>query len=287
MARSTKRRTHASSESQTPEPPGALTVGSTREPPLDVALELFLRKPPSAADHLIVSLQGFGPDSDQIVIDLTRAEAQEVGPDLANQITMAARSLAANERKECRFRAQWCVSDRVLGSYGWRAGDAAQDAVHLDGTLQSLLAQNQRHLETAMRINAEGDTRTQRTLDSQQRIITMLEKRNAALEARINELAEELAQRRNGSEELAATELAAHLESKARTQEILLQRGLPLLEMVIARSMSPEAAAANGGNRVVSDLVDALGGREVVAQLIQQRAAISGNANGIKDAPAA
>lgn len=249
-----RRRTRVSSRSQSSSsepPPAALTVGAASDPASDPALELFLRRPPSAADHFVIVLQNFD-GSDGIVADVSRGEVLEQNSvDLANTLTLSTRALATNERRECRFRATWQSGDRVLGSYAWRTGEGEGSQHALDGSLQSMLAQNQRHLESLMRSRGEDEGRYQRSFD---RILGLYEKRILALEQRVAEQAELL--RNNGSfeQELASQELAASIEGRTRTQEILLSRFMPLAEAAVQRYLTalpaqttePPAAANSG-----------------------------------------
>jgi hypothetical protein len=227
----------------------SLTVGSTRTAALDAGLELFLRRPPLAADHLVVTMVGF--DRLDVVADTSKSEVLELGAELADQLILSTKSLALNERKECRFRATWQQSDRVLGSYAWRAGEP-DIAPELDGSMQSMLAQNQRHLETLMRAVGDESARIQRASESKDKAY---EKRIAGLEDLVARQADEIRRLREntGDGDLAREELAAHLESKARTQEIFLQRLLPIAEALLLK----QGAAADGVG--VAELANTLG----------------------------
>lgn len=195
----------------------------------------------------MVYLQAF--DGLQVIADVTKNEVVS-GDDLANQLTISTRSMAENEGKECRFRACWQQSDRVLGSYGWRIGSTSAESAALDGSMQSMLAQNQRHLETAIRLLTEGEGRMQRAYD---KIVTTLEKRIGALEQRITEQAEQLVAHGSDGADLAREQLAADIETRARTQEILLSRVVPMIEAAVAQRLgagsageTPPTAAPNG-----------------------------------------
>lgn len=200
-------------------------------------------------------------NSETIVADVSKSELIEMGAtDAANNLTVSTRSLAANERRECRFRAAWLVGDRVLGSYAWRAGESENHMqAQLDGSLQSLLAQNQRHLENIVRVFMDREARTERATE---RLQAQLERRNTALEQRIEDLAQQLRERTNTEDDLATAELAAQLESRTRRQEMLYARAAPIIDALLARfaanpqallqqlgpqPSTPEPAAANGG----------------------------------------
>lgn len=172
--------------------------------------------------------------SENVIADVAKTELAEAGAtDAANTLTLSTRSLAANERRECRFRATWLHGDRVLGSHAWRAGESdTHTQQQMDGSLQGLLIQAQRHIEQLMRLNNDRESRAERVNDRQ---IAQLEKRNAALEARVEELAGLLRERSNTEDEIAAQEAAAEIEGRARRQEILYARALPMLDALLAR----------------------------------------------------
>jgi len=242
----TKRRRTSAASVPTDPPEASLTVGSS-EPPLDQALELFMRRPPSAADHLVVTVLAFD-GSEHLLADISRTEVAAETTEAANQIALSSRSWAANERRECRFRALWQGSDRILSSYAWRSGESAEaNGGALDGTMQAMLAQNQRHLESLMRLLIEKDAGHQRSFD---RLTSMQDRRILALETRANELAERLRAAGDSDNELATQTLAAELEGRARTQEILLTRVVPLIEAAAVRhfqsvSGAPQPTAAD------------------------------------------
>lgn len=203
----------------------------------DHALVLFLRRPPTSADHWVCVAQT--AHGEQIVQDRSALEARTRPVELANATIAACERWAAAEGRQTRFRCQWQAGDRVLASHQWSVGD--HDPSVLDGTVESLLAQQQRHAETNQRLHIEGFqlvAEAQRTLlASAMRRIEALEKDNEALRERLRKVGDVDA-------DIAVQTVAAELEAKTRTVDILEHKVLPIVQAVFMQKMQQQLTAA-------------------------------------------
>jgi hypothetical protein len=203
----------------------------------DTALFLFLRKPPSAADHCVIiatTQQG-----EHVVQDRTVSEVRKQPKQLANAVLASCSKLALSERRELRFRATWQQGDRVVASYAWRVGDG--DPTALDGTVDSFLRQQQQHSETLHRVHLEGLPMLQdgwnKLLSSAHRRIDALEKQNEELSARLRKAGDVEA-------EVIMATTASDLEARTRTADMIQDRLLPLLQHLLLKAANSAAAVA-------------------------------------------
>jgi len=227
---------NTASPSRTPSPTHVESEGQ----PIDEALTLFLRRPPSAADHFITRAQGIqGTLDDVVIVDASVKDATETPGAFADQLVKTCAKWARSEGRELRFRGTWQAGDRVLASYGWRAGEGSTQP--LDGSTESFLAQQQRHLETMMRLHHEAHEMVQ---DGWAKLLSASQKRCEALEALANDQADRLRRAGDVDAEIAINTVAADIETRARTQEIMQQRLLPLVEALIVKSISGGLVAA-------------------------------------------
>lgn len=241
-------------------------------PAQDHALSLFFRRPPAGADHVqVVALTTTG---DHVLQDRSAAEAQRNPVGLANLVLESCTRWAATEGRTTKFRMLWLLGDRVLGSHQLACGDG--DPTALDGTVESLLTQSQRHNETTQRIAHDGFQMVQeawRELSQEQR------KEIAALRAEVTELRDRLRKAGDVDAEIAISNAAAELEQRARTSEIFETKLLPIVQAMVLRqlqsSQQPLAApiSANDGASSPSPMAQLQQLAELASQVIPNKAA--------------
>jgi hypothetical protein len=201
----------------------------------DQALALFFRRPPTAADHCVAIV--VTPQGDHVLHDRTAAEVKARYAELANQTVESAERWARTEGRSLKFRVMWQQGDRVLGTYQWSCGEG--DPTALDGTVESFLAQNQRHAEVDHRVHLEGfimvQDAWQKQNASQQRRIEALEKDNELLRDRLRKAGDVDA-------EIAIQHAASDLEARERNANIMEHKVLPVLQHLLISRMN----AANG-----------------------------------------
>lgn len=202
----------------------------------DHALTLFLRRPPAAADHFVVT--AFATTGDHVVQDRSAAECREDPVQLANDTIEGAERFAKSEGREMRFRATWQAGDRVLASHQWSCGEG--DPRALDGTVESLLAQQQRHAEADHRLHHDGFAMVQEGW----RDLNLAQKAEIAeLRKECHELRERLRKVGDLETEIAAAEAASNLEQRSRTADILENRVLPIVQGLAMKYLEQGAAA--------------------------------------------
>lgn len=169
--------------------------------------------------------------------DRSATEAKARYAELANQTVESAERWARTEGRSLKFRVMWQQGDRVLGTYQWSCGEG--DPTALDGTVESFLAQNQRHAEVDHRVHLEGFVMVQEAWQkqnaSQQRRIDSLEKDNELLRDRLRKAGDVDA-------EIAIQHAASDLEARERNANIMEHKVLPVLQHLLISKMN----AANG-----------------------------------------
>lgn len=213
-------------------------------PSTDEALTLFLRRPPSAADHVLVT--AFTNTGDQVIQDRIATEARKAPAELANMVMDQCERFARAEGREIRFRATWQQSDRVLASHQWRCGEG-DPTTRLDGTVESFLSQQQRHDETNQRLHHEGFAMLQ---EGWRGLLSVANKRIEALERDNEALRERLRKVGDVDAEIAVQQVAADLEARSRTADILEHKLLPVVTAMVLK-------AADGPNGLASLLIKA------------------------------
>lgn len=229
--------------------PRAVLAPSEDEIATDEALALFFRRPPTAADHVVVTTTT--PAGDQIVQDRTAAEASRAPIGFANTVTAACEKYARAEGRELRFRAIWMAGDRVLASHQWRAGEG--DPTALDGTVDSFMAQQQRHMEDLHRLYIDGFQLQQST---QAETMTALRAELADLRKDNESLRDRLRKAGDVDAEIAIQTTAAELESRSRQADLLEHKLIPLIEHIVVKKLeapSAPAALAEGNNNKSPD----------------------------------
>ena len=202
----------------------------------DRSLTLFFRHPPQGADHFLVYAST--PHGETLVQDRMISELDNPAA-TADLVLDNCTRWAAAEGQQTRFRILWQHSDRLLASYQMVCGTG--DATQLDGSVNSFMMQHQRHAEVRERISHQGFELVQeawRTLQSSsmERIIA-LERDNAALRERLKKAGDVEA-------EIAYSTVAAEIEQKQRTTEILESRLMPILQGVLMQKLG----IPTGGN---------------------------------------
>jgi hypothetical protein len=237
-----RKQKHPSTRDNSTHSTPATLADSDPELPIDKALALFLRRPPSSADHWVAT--AFTSQGEIVIQDRTITETRSAAVELANETSEAARKWAESEGKELRFRCTWQASERVLASHQWRAGEG--DPTSLDGTVDSFLAQQQRHLETVMRMRQEDASMIQ---EGWSKLLQSSQRRIDALEKTVGELQDRLRKAGDVDAEVTMAQVAADIESRSRTTEILENRLGPIVQHLLARSLvAPAPAAAASGN---------------------------------------
>lgn len=209
----------------------------------DDALALFVRSPPLSADRLVVT--ALSPRGDETVTDRPAIECRGRHVQIATQVLAACGRWANAEGRALRFRASWHDGDRALASFQWKAGSDARD---FDGTVESFLAQAQRHMENREQLSFE---RAQIELESFKTLIGLQNKRIEALEADNAELRDRLRKLDDISAELVTTQVQADIAARSRTADLLEKRVLPIAQTLMLQAAQKElqaqqAAAANG-----------------------------------------
>ena len=186
----------------------------------------FLKEIPSDAQQLLVVASGH---VETVLLELSADDVVgRSAHELAVQIWESSRDYAESMDRECRFAARWLARERPVAQIVWRAGEGDLD-VQLDGTLDSLLAQNQRHLETTH----------QMMYDLVQNQAGAWNKITAGLLGRIQQLEEERS-RENRELERAKSAAKAALEagSEGERQERLLKLAESVLGPLVQRALS-------------------------------------------------
>lgn len=210
----------------------------------DEALGLFVRSAPLGAERFVV--HAVSHRGEEIVQDRPAMECRGKHVQIAKQVIAACERWANAEGQAMRFRAAWHEGDRALASFQWRAGS---DSRELDGTVESFLAQAQRHMENREQLSFE---RAQIELDSFKTLIGLQNKRIEALEADNSELRDRLRKLDDVSAELMTTQMQADVAARTRTADLLEKRVFPIaaqlmLQQAQAAQQQPPQPAANGG----------------------------------------
>lgn len=203
-----------------------------RELPTDEALALFFRRAPREADRLVVTAHSH--KGQHIVQDVSTSDVAEGATRFANAVVELTKRWAIAEGHETRFLATWCAGARVLGSYQWACGDGRPP---LDGSALSQVVQSQSHAEVMHRLYADN---FERLSESWQREDAKKGKRIDALEKELDGLRERLRRTDDLDATLATQQVEADLEQRARTQAILEERVLPILEGIAVRALSQQ-----------------------------------------------
>lgn len=204
-------------------PPAVQDDGSDR------SLTLFFRHPPQGADHFLVYAST--AHGETLVQDRMRSELDSPAA-TADLVLDSCTRWAAAEGQQTRFRILWQHSDRLLASYQMVCGTG--DPTQLDGSVNSFMVQHQRHAEVRERIAHQGFELVQeawRTLQSSsmERIMA-LERDNALLRERLKKAGDVEA-------EIAFSTVAAEIEQKQRTTEILESRLMPILQGMLMQKL--------------------------------------------------
>jgi len=195
----------------------------------DPSLTLFLRRPPSGATHVVVI--ACTSSGEQVIQDRDAAEAREPA-ELADLLLDSCGRWAATEGRKTRFRLCWQIGDRTLASHQIVAGEGDPGA--LDGTVNSFLQQQQRHAETTHRLSHDGFQMVQSSWEKLQRASMQ---RIEALEKDNHELRERLRKAGDVEAEIAYSTVAADIEQRQRTTEIIEARVLPIVQQAILARM--------------------------------------------------
>lgn len=215
-----------------------LDAGGADRTSQDPSLTLFLRRPPSGADHVVVL--ACTTNGEQVVQDRDASEASRPG-ELADLILDGVSRWAAAEGKRTRFRLCWQVGDRVLASHQIVSGDGDPGA--LDGSVNSFFMQNQRHAEQMHRIQHDGFEMVQGSWEKLQKA-TMV--RIEALERDNQELRDRLRKAGDVEAEIAFSTVAADIEQRQRTTEILEARFMPIIQQLLMSRLAPHLAQGQG-----------------------------------------
>lgn len=221
----------------------------------DHALALFLRRPPTSADHWVCV--AYTAAGEQVVQDRSALEARTRPVDLANETYAACQRWATAEGRKTRFRVTWQAADRVLASHQWTSGEGDPSA--LDGTVESFLSQQQRHAETQHRLHHEGFSMVQ---DAWKQLLAASMKRIEALERDNETLRDRLRKAGDVEADIAVQQVAAELEQRNRTADILEHKVLPIAQALILRRLAgddqppPSAAPAANVNQLAAATED-------------------------------
>lgn len=196
----------------------------------DTALTLFFRRPPAIADHVVVI--AITPQGEQIVQDRSAQEARREPATLANAVLDACSRWAAAEGRQTRFRCLWQAGDRVVASHQIVCGDG--DPTALDGTVDSFLAQQQRHQETQTRLHHEGFAMVQ---DAWRSMLSGAMKRIEALERDNEQLRDRLKKAGDVDAEVTYSTVAAEIEQRQRLTEIMESRLMPIAQALLAKQL--------------------------------------------------
>lgn len=196
---------------------------------LDVQLALFLRRPPTAADHFVCLAQS--GQGDQVVQDRSAAEVRQLtAARFANELVGFCDRWAKSEGREVRFRGTWQSGDRVLGSYSWRSGYG--DPMKLDGTVESMFMQMQRSFETKDRMNIESLGMLK---DGWHELLKLAYKRIAELELSLATANDRLKKAGDVDAEIAITTSAAAIQQRERFADIIEGRVMPIMQAMAVR----------------------------------------------------
>lgn len=183
---------------------------------------MFLRQAPAAADHAVVCTLTQPP---HIIWDRSRAEVENEDPiALAVETWNQCGEWARDESKEIRFRVTWQVEERILAAHQWRQGDSGLQ--RLDGSIESMRSQDQRHIEMLMR---QGYDTVQLSQDSWKQLIEMQRKEIERKDTRIAELEKRIADLANADTEMQLAQQGEMIERRTRTMDIVEKQLIPLL----------------------------------------------------------
>lgn len=203
---------------------------------LNHALTLFFRNPPGGADHMLVLAHT--ANGDQIVQDRSTSEIARDPATHANAVASACERWAQTEGRQTRFRVTWQAGDRVLASHQLACGEG--DPTALDGTVDSFLSQQQRHSEVQHRLHHEGFSMVQ---DAWKQLLSGAMKRIEALERDNENLRDRLRKAGDVEAEIMTAQVAADLEQRVRTTEIVESRLLPIVQQLVTRHLGVGIAA--------------------------------------------
>lgn len=202
-------------------------------PEIDPGLLEFLSSPPLGAEHVEV-LSG-----ETVVQQRQKAEVARDPARMAELIASQCERWAASERRAVRFAVRWCRDERALATQTIERGGG--DAIELNGSVQSFLAQQQRNGLDQHKLYLESFEMVQ---DSWRAILSIANKRNEALERENSELRERLRKADDVGTELALETARAELEARGRTADILEKRVLPIAEAIAIQKIREAAAGA-------------------------------------------
>lgn len=202
----------------------------------DEAIALFFRKPPSNADHVLVVAAAHGGDA--IIQDRAAAEVRRAPVQLANAVLQACDRYAYAEGREVKFRASWQVGERVIATHQWKCGEGDPQA--LDGTVESFLAQQQRHAEVSHRLYHDGYSMVQ---EGWRTLLTAANKRIESLESDNASLRDKLRRVDDVSSEIALEQARMEMEQRGRTADILENRVLPIAQAMLIKQAESQLAA--------------------------------------------
>lgn len=178
------------------------------------------------------------PNGDQIVEDRSASEITKDAARHANTVASSCERWAQTEGRQTRFRVTWQAGDRVLASHQLACGDG--DPTALDGTVDSFLSQQQRHSEVQHRLHHEGFSMVQ---DAWKQLLAGSMKRIEALERDNESLRDRLRKAGDVEAEILTAQVAADLEQRVRTTEIVESRLLPIIQQLVVRHLGVGADA--------------------------------------------
>lgn len=216
------------------------------EPDADRELELFVRRPPQGADRLLVV--AITHQGDQIVQDRSATEARLKPLVLTRSTMQSCERWARVDGRVTKFRATWQRQDSVLSAHQWQCGDG-KDPTALDGTVESFLAQHQRHAEAQQRLHLEGFGMVQESWKS---LLSTAHRRIEALEKDNEILRDRLRAADDTGHEIALETAKSELEQRGRTTDLIENRVLPIVQAMMLKQLEagpppPSAAAASAG----------------------------------------
>jgi seryl-tRNA(Sec) selenium transferase len=194
-----------------------------------------------AADHFVTTVHTHHGES--ILQDRSVAEVRDEPVELANATIEASERWARADGREVRFRATWQAGDRVLASHQWTSGEG--DPTALDGTVDSFLAQQQRHQEADHRLHHDGFAMVQ---DGWKSLLKLAQTQIETLSKENAELRERLRKSGDVDNEIAMAHAASELEGRARTAELIESRILPLVQHMAMKYLETGATNLNGGS---------------------------------------
>lgn len=198
---------------------------------IDEELELFVRRPPVGADHIVVI--AVTAKGDEIVQDRSLTEARTKPNVLMTAMMASCERWARVAGRVTTFRATWFKQDKVLSAHQWQCG-AGKDPTELDGTVESFLAQHQRHAEAQQRLHLEGFGMVQ---DSWRSLLSLAHKRIEALEKDNEDLRDRLRKADDVGSDIARETALAELEARGRTADMMENKLLPMAQALMLKQL--------------------------------------------------